>query len=298
MTQTKFWDPIEGRHVERAYDTQEAMETFGELPDAYRGSEPGEAWNAAYASLPDGAPMWVSYENQGTAHDPGAFGYERQGRRPDNDNAPVALQPERSSYRNPRNVGWDAWSLPRPERGPYIGTFTGKFWPFDPRPEEVDIVHVAHSLAMTCRYTGACIRFYSVAEHSVHIARWLQCEGYSPDTCLAALLHDAPESLSGFGDNARPSKVKAPIIKETEERIYRLAVAPAFGLSAALPDAVHEADSRIVADEMSQNMRERDPAYNNPLGIELKCWPPYQAEEEFLAAFYALMDMRDLEVAA
>lgn len=255
MTQTKFWDSIEGRYVERSYEAASAMETFGELMRRTVAGAKAEG-RRQYHEMND-----HTFANEVVAA---------------NDNAPVAAQQE---------------------RGPYIGTLTGKFWPFDPRPEDVDINHVAHSLAMTCRYTGACIHFYSVAEHSVHIARWLQGQGYSPDVCLAGLLHDAPESLSGFGDNARPSKVKAPIIKETEERIYRMAVAPAFGLAGELPNAVHEADSRIIADEMSQNMRECDPAYNNPLGIELMCWPPYQAEEEFLAAFWALQGMRE-EVAA
>lgn len=188
-------------------------------------------------------------------------------------------------------AGPEIWATNDNDRGPYIDTLTGRFWPFDPKPEEVDIVHVAHSLAMTCRYTGACRRFYSTAEHSVLIARWLvRC--YPPEVALAGLLHDAPEALSGFGDTARPSKQKAPIIKQTEERIYALAVAPAFCLPPhGLPAAVHEADSRIIADEMRSNMRECDPAYTNPLGVTLEFWTPERAEEEFLAAFWALQNM-------
>lgn len=190
---------------------------------------------------------------------------------PTNDNAPVAAQPA--------------------DRGPYIGTLTGRFYPFDPRPEEVDITHVAHSLAMTCRYTGSCIRFYSTAEHSVHIARWL-LPRHGAKVALSGLLHDAPEALSGFGDTARPSKVKAPIIKETEERIYSLAVAPSLGLDSELPAAVHEADNRIIADEMTQNMREVDPAYTNPLGVRLEYWPPGVAELYFLDLFGKLTGNR------
>ncbi len=177
--------------------------------------------------------------------------------------------------------------------GHYISTLTGRFWPFDPRPEDVDINHIAHSLAMSCRYTGACRRFYSTAEHSVHIAQWLTARGFHPIVALAGLLHDAPETLSGFGDTARPSKVKAPIIKETEERIWDLAVAPAFGLAdGGLPIAVHEADSRIIADEMQQNMHEVDPNYTNPLGIQLKYWSPDVAELHFLHTFNQLQDER------
>lgn len=182
------------------------------------------------------------------------------------------------------------------DRGPYISTLTGRFYPFDPKPSEVDIVHVAHALGMSCRYTGACKRFYSTAEHSVHIARWLIKHDASRKTALAGLLHDAPEALSGFGDAARPSKQRAPIIKETEERIYSLAVAPAFGLPADIPHSVHVADSRIIADEMQQNMHEVDPNYTNPLGVTLQFWDPERACEEFLLEFWNLSDRMDRRV--
>lgn len=169
-------------------------------------------------------------------------------------------------------------------RGPYIGTLTGRFYPFDPKPEDVDIDHIAHSLAMSCRYTGACMRFYSTAEHSVHIAWWL-LPRYGVMSALCGLLHDAPEALSGFGDTARPSKVKAPIIKQTEERIWFHAVSVAFGLPYEIPEEVHEADSRIIADEMRQNMREADPKYDNPLGVALRYWAPEEAKHQFLWMF-------------
>jgi hypothetical protein len=171
--------------------------------------------------------------------------------------------------------------------GTYVSTYTGRFWPFDPRPDDFDIVDVAHGLSMLVRYTGAVRRFYSVAEHSWHIAGWLR-DNYGPVTALAGLLHDAPEALSGFADNARPSKRHAPIIKETEENIWRRAIAPKFGLDVEMPDAVHEADNRIVADEMQQNMHEVDPDYREQLGVRLQCWAPDIAKAAFLSRFKAL----------
>lgn len=179
-------------------------------------------------------------------------------------------------------------------RGPCISTLNGRFFPFDPKPEDVDIVHIAHSLGMLCRYTGACRRFYSVGEHSVHIALWLLPK-FGPTIALSGLLHDAPETLSGFGDNARPSKVKAPIIKQTEDAIYRVALSRAFDLPAPLPREVHEADSRIIADEMQQNMHEVDPSYNNPLGVKLQYWFPDVAKIYFLDTFRKIQLMRQEE---
>lgn len=177
-------------------------------------------------------------------------------------------------------------------RGPYIATYTGRFHPFDPQPQDVRIDDIAHSLSSLVRYTGHGGQRYSVAEHSVHIARWLRGAGYDIDTQLAGLMHDAPEALSGFGDVARPSKSRAPIIKETEDAIYRLAIAPAFGLSPDIPDAVHEADMRICADEMAQNMREVDPNVGPPLGISVCFWSQAVAEGTFMQVFRGLMDER------
>ncbi|MDI6027034.1 hypothetical protein QBK99_12620 [Corticibacterium sp. UT-5YL-CI-8] len=178
------------------------------------------------------------------------------------------------------------------ERGPYIGTYTGRFYPFDPKPNEFEIEDIAHSLAALRRYTGHGTLRYCVAEHSVHIYRWLVAQGADVVTRLCGLLHDAPEALSGYGDVASPSKRLAPIIGETEASIWRKAIAPRFELPMGLPSAVHEADSRIVADEMAQNMGEVDPGYTNPLGITLEYWDEARAKAEFLRAFYDCQRLR------
>ncbi|ESX78472.1 hypothetical protein [Mesorhizobium sp. LSHC414A00] len=178
------------------------------------------------------------------------------------------------------------------DRGPYITTFTGRFYMFDPRPEDWCVADVAHGLSNICRYTGAGTYRYSVAEHSVHIYRHLTAQALAPAVRLAGLMHDAPESLSGFGDVASPAKKRAPIIKSTEENIWRKAIAPVLGLDAELPEAVHIADNRICADEMSQNLHEVDPKVGPPLGIVLEYWEPARAEAEFLRAFTQVQNMR------
>ena len=71
-------------------------------------------------------------------------------------------------------------------RGEWIQTFSGgRFWPLDPRPEDVYIGDIAHALSMKCRYAGHTTFFYSVAEHSVHVCRHAPAEHK-----LWALLHD------------------------------------------------------------------------------------------------------------
>lgn len=176
------------------------------------------------------------------------------------------------------------------DRGPFIQIYPDrKFYPFDPRPDEVFIESIAHGLAHICRYSGAGDRHFSVAEHSTLIARYLAAR-HAPEVALAGLLHDAPEALSGFGDVGRPVKGKAPIISETEDGIYRLAVAPRFGLPLDIPAEVHEADNRIIADEIAANLApmEWQSKYDRPLGVNIRCWSPEKAEAEFMATFCAL----------
>lgn len=200
--------------------------------------------------------MMVSYEQQGTAYDPGANGYERQGRSVE------------------------------PRIGDWIQTFTGRaVYPMDLRPEDIDIHDIAHALSMQCRYAGHCLWFYSVAEHSVLVARAIMAEGYAPIVAMAGLLHDATEAY--LTDVPRPVKPFLVGYKEAEDRAWR-AIAERYGLSPeGLPIAVKEADNRILFDEKAQNMGP-GPEWSfslDPLGVELKFWTPGQAESEFLAEF-------------
>ncbi|NTJ22273.1 hypothetical protein [Rhizobium rhizogenes] len=170
--------------------------------------------------------------------------------------------------------------------GDWMQTFTGRqYWPIDPRADEVFIEDIAHSLSLQCRYAGHCILHYSVAEHSVHIARWLLRE-YGPLTAFYGLLHDATEAFCV--DVPRPLKPSLTNYKAIEQRNW-LVIAERFGLPAELPDAVHEADTRIIGDELV-NMRpmEWHTRHGAPLGVHIGCWSPAIAEREFLSAFGVL----------
>ena len=71
----------------------------------------------------------------------------------------------------------------------------GRFWPEDPRVDEVHISDIANGLALDCRYSGQgrVDRFYSVAEHSALMA-WYAMDNYRPWLAYLCLLHDAAEA--------------------------------------------------------------------------------------------------------
>lgn len=168
-------------------------------------------------------------------------------------------------------------------------THGGQFWPMDPRADEIFIEDIAHSLAMQCRYAGHCLSFYSVAEHSVLMAQWFKAQGMA-EYALTALLHDAPETY--LVDVPRPVKPFLPGYKEAEQRVW-LAVAERFRLNPIISAHVHDADNRILHDERAQNMSPCVVPWNltgEPLGVTLQFWTPEQAEAEFLATYWSIIE--------
>jgi len=69
--------------------------------------------------------------------------------------------------------------------------------------EDILIPDIAMGLSMLCRFRGMTGKFYSVAEHSVLVARHFLLTGF-PDLARLALLHDAHEAYTG--DVVSPQK--------------------------------------------------------------------------------------------
>lgn len=186
------------------------------------------------------------------------------------------------------------------QRGDWMQTFRGgQFWPLDPDPAAIDIVDIAHSLSMQCRYAGHCIRYYSVAEHSVHIANHLSLIGAPVSIQMWGLLHDASEAY--LVDVPRPLKPFLPGYREAERRVMA-AITQRFALSpSSEPAAVKEADNRILVDEAGQNMADPPEPWKltgSPLGIKLKYWWPELAKEAFLKKFHLLAEAASSQEAA
>jgi uncharacterized protein len=122
----------------------------------------------------------------------------------------------------------------------WIQTFSGKrFYPLDPRPEDVDIIDIAHALSMNCRFNGHVNHFYSVAQHCF-IASF-----FCPDH-LWALMHDAAEAY--LTDIPRPIKPSLTNYQEIEDTLLQT-IAVRFGLPWPVPESIKEIDNRMLVTE-------------------------------------------------
>jgi 5'-deoxynucleotidase YfbR-like HD superfamily hydrolase len=108
-------------------------------------------------------------------------------------------------------------------------------------PEHVRLDDIAHALSNLCRFGGHCRRFYSVAEHSVHVSHLVP-----PAYALEGLLHDASEAYCV--DLPRPIKQILPGYRALEGRIGRV-VRQAFGLPLFESLPVKAADNAMLLAE-------------------------------------------------
>lgn len=190
-------------------------------------------------------------------------------------------------------------------RAAWILTFTGRrVWPLDPRPEDICIEDIAHALALTCRFTGHCREFYSVAQHSVLVSHYVEDEGGDAAQQLGALLHDASEAY--LPDVARPVKQRFAILSPGEgyvsfghsERQLMTAICSTFAVSLwnAECKLVKLADVALLLSERRDLLPDDGNDWRAALGAQdlrpwrdtILPWEPKHAEERFLAEFRRL----------
>lgn len=127
-------------------------------------------------------------------------------------------------------------------RDDWFTTHSGRqFFLLSPTPESIAIEDIAHALSMICRWGGHTKKFYSVAQHSVHVSYLL-----TPDLALQGLLHDATEAY--VGDVVRPLKVLLADYDAIEALVWE-AIAAKFNLPVVLDPAVKRADLLALAIE-------------------------------------------------
>ena len=177
----------------------------------------------------------------------------------------------------------------------WIQTVTDeRFDLLEPKPEQVNVIVIAHALSRTCRFGGHVRQFYSVAQHSVLVSQRVP-EPYR----LHALLHDAAEAY--IGDVTRPVKQVVNAISRNEFRAFEERIEGAiwkrFGIqwTEDAERTVAEADERMLAteaqaffdDSVDDWVKKLKPAYPIPI----KPLEPVNAQLLFLATFVELTNV-------
>jgi len=175
-----------------------------------------------------------------------------------------------------------------------ILTFTGKmFHLLSPSDDEICIEDIAHHLSMLCRFTGACRKFYSVAEHSVKASLIVPAE-----FAMEALFHDGSESY--LNDMNRPLKhyTEAGQQYMILESVIQKTINTKFGVPLEMSPAVKDADNAMLYAEkaaimpLSSWVTKWSPT-EEAADIEISCWEPAVAEQKFLERFYQLNAIRN-----
>lgn len=176
-------------------------------------------------------------------------------------------------------------------KGLYMHTsLGGKFWPGDPRPEDVFIEDIANGLAGIRRYAsqGNIEHHYSVAEHSVLLTNRADLHGWSALDLMCVLMHDGSEAY--IGDLVKAVK---PLIKGYREieAAVDLAIYQRFGIAYRFPNLhaqIKEMDNRIVPVEKKAIFSSYYPQQEEfqPLdNITIQLWSPVIARDRFLIEF-------------
>ena len=183
----------------------------------------------------------------------------------------------------------------------WIQTATAQqYYPFQPWRTKPDVDALAHQLAQTNRYSGACKFPYSVAQHSYGGAIKMLEDGLDNATAFAFLMHDAAEPF-GFGDLPAPIKYgdDVPLIgrlfvwlhQRFEKKIHD-SIMSQYGVKrdAFTWNIVKKYDRAITTDEYNQVIIENNNDWGlpEPLGIVIteKSW--FKVKAEWLSLYYKL----------
>jgi hypothetical protein len=158
------------------------------------------------------------------------------------------------------------------DAGNKMRTYSGKYIDsFNMTIDDIDIVDIAHSLALTTRWNGHSIEPYSIAEHCV----WMAERATTVQTKMEALLHDGSEAY--IVDVPTPIKKRMPEYLVIEDKIMKL-IAEKFGFSIPMSKEVKILDRQALEFEWE----------NKVLDNTFQSMGHKEAEKRFLDLFYEL----------
>lgn len=175
---------------------------------------------------------------------------------------------------------------------PYTETYSGnQLYFLNPTVDMVELDDISNGLSKICRYSGGITEFYSVAEHSVLLARkvWELTEDI--EQTMTALYHDAAESFAM--DLPRPIKKCCPDYMEIEDKLTKV-IFSKFNIQ-PMTELVHYLDTHIVRDE-AMVLFNKPPKWVeefDSLGIKVECWDHKTAKQKWLDTYNWLLFLKE-----
>jgi len=165
-------------------------------------------------------------------------------------------------------------------------TFSGRFYPLDPRPEEFEIEDIALSLSRINRYNGHNDAPLSVAQHSVQCVDLAVSDNMDIDVLRYMLMHDATEAY--VGDMVRPLKSIIPQYAVIEAAVWEACMIR-FEIEPIDPDIVKHYDNLACAWEKRDLCTSYEhwpfmPKVPDALP-RMKAWTARKAERMFITTF-------------
>lgn len=115
---------------------------------------------------------------------------------------------------------------------------------------DISLTDIAHHLTKICRYGGALAlnKHYSVAQHSIQLAKYAKDNKYSLDVQRALLMHDTTEAY--LGDIVSGLKSQLPDYRAIESRLADI-IYQKYNIfqSQYIQNVVKDCDTRILLDE-------------------------------------------------
>jgi len=162
-----------------------------------------------------------------------------------------------------------------------IATSTGQLIdPFEPDPEQIQIEDIAHGLAGVFRYAAQCPTRYTVAQHSLHVAKMMMADKQPGAIVVAGLMHDAAEAY--IGDVVRPIRPTLhyfdpegdKVLQRAElEHAWQTAIHRKF----AIPEIDHATADTIARYDRCALMTEIRDLWADT--IDLATWPDYDSAD-------------------
>ena len=171
-----------------------------------------------------------------------------------------------------------------------ILTYSGtRFYPLDPKPEQIHMEDIAHALSFICRGNGHVHQFFSVGQHCIRCAKEAALRGFSNRIVLACLLHDATEAY--LSDVPRPFKKNLANYQKLEEQLLTVIFQKYLNTPLTEEEAriVKAIDDDLLWYDLTELLKEPaiTPAPAVHVDITYDFQPFSEVEQEYLELFEA-----------